>query len=168
MNNITQENLHRTAKYFMDTGRAETPEQALGVLKNFGLYIAVGPEVSTSREHQVALLTLVNVARRTFLGGVHVIQAPKSPSLVPLSRGSSVYEAVTYLGGKNVKRRRRDWPLALIGSADPPDTTAPCWQVTWEGWRGGVVPISDGRRLKECRSGGLAPALAAATSIGVG
>ena len=163
MNNITQENLHRTAKYFMDTGRAETPEQALGLLQNFGLYIAVGPEVSTSREHQVALLTLVNVARRTFLGGVHVIDAPNSPSLVPLTKASSVYEAVTLLGGKNVTRRRRDWPVALIGNSDPPNNAAPCWRVTWEGWRGGVVPITDGRRLKECGSGGLAPALAAAT-----
>src|ERR1051325_8380938 len=141
MNNITQENLRRTAKYFMDTGRAETPEQALGLLQNFGLYISVGPEVSTSREHQVALLTLVNVARRTFLGGVHVIQAPNSPTLVPLSRGSSVYEAVTFLGGENVKRRRRDWPVALIGSANPPDNTAPCWPVTWGGRGGGAASL---------------------------
>jgi hypothetical protein len=163
VNNITQENLHRTAKYFMDTGRAETPEQALGLLQTFGLYIEVGPEVSTSREHQVALLTLVNVARRTFLGGVHVIHAPNSPLLVPLTKASSVCEAVTLLGGKNVKRRGKDWPVALIGNADLPNNTTPCWRVTWEGWRGGVVPITDGRRLKECGSGGLAPALAAAT-----
>jgi hypothetical protein len=163
MNNVTQENLHRTAKYFMDTGRAESPAQALALLQKFGLCIEVGPEVRTSREHQVALLTLVNVARRTLLGGVHVINAPKAPLLVPLANASSVYQAVVLLGGTNTKRLRKSWPVALIGDVEPGDIAAPCWRVTWEGWRGGVVPLGDGRRLTECSSAGLAPALAAAT-----
>ncbi|HYJ89300.1 MAG TPA: hypothetical protein VEW46_24770, partial [Pyrinomonadaceae bacterium] len=163
MNNVTQEDLHRTAKYFMDTGRAESPAQALALLQKFGLSIEVGPEVRTSRDHQVALLTLVNVARRTFLGGVHVINAPKSPLLVPLANASSVYQAVALLGGTNTKRLRKSWPVALIGDVEPCDIAAPCWRVTWEGWRGGVVPVGDGRRLNECSSAGLAPALSAAT-----
>ena len=157
MNNVTQENLHRTAKYFMDTGRVESPEQALALLKKFGLYIEVGPEVSTSREHQVALLTLVNVARRTFLGGVHVINAPEAPLLVPLANASTVYHAVALLGGTNAKVRRENWPVALIGDAEPGNIAAPCWRVTWEGWRAGVIPLGDGRRLRERGSAGLAP-----------
>lgn len=159
---VTHETLHRSAKYFMDTGRAASHEQALDLLRSFGLYIEAGPEVATSRDHQVALLTLVNAARRTFLGGVHVIGAPRSPLLAPLANAQTVDRAVMSLGGHTVTQRHRDWPIALIGSTDSASEEVPCWQVTWDGWRGGVVPVRDGRRLAERPSGGLAPAVAAA------
>jgi hypothetical protein len=159
---VTHETLHRTAKYFMDSGRASSHEQALSILHGFGLYIEAGPEVATSRDHQVALLTLVNIARRTFLGGVHVVGATRSPLLVPLANAETVDRAVMLLGGKTVRRRLRDWPTALIGSVNARSIAEPSWRVTWDGWRGGVVPVRDGRHLQERSSGGLAPALAAA------
>jgi hypothetical protein len=159
---ITHENLHRTAKYFMDTGRAASHEEAIDLLHGFGLHIQAGPEVAGSRDHQIALLTLINLARRTFLGGVHVVGAPKSPLLAPLAGSATVQHAVIALGGKIVKRRRRNWPVALIGSGNIDPVATPSWHVTWDGWRGGVVPARDGRRLAERPSGGLAPALAAA------
>ena len=81
---VTADTLHRTAKYFMDTGRAATHAQAMGILHEFGLRIEVGPEVETSRDHQIALLTLVNAARRTFLGGIHVTGALLSRCLYHL------------------------------------------------------------------------------------
>jgi hypothetical protein len=160
---VTHETLHRTAKFFMDTGRVGSHEEAMGMLQGFGLCIEVGPEAATSRDHQVALLTLVNAAHRTFLGGVHVIGAPNSALLVPLTDAATVSGAVASLGGTMVARRNEDWPIALIGSADIGTSATPCWRVTWNGWRGGVVPTCDGRRLAEGPSGGLAPALAAAT-----
>ena len=61
---VTHETLHRTAKYFMDSGRAASHEDAMDLLRDFGLYIEVGPEVATSRDHQIALLTLVGYAMR--------------------------------------------------------------------------------------------------------
>jgi hypothetical protein len=146
----------------MDTGRAASHEQALDTLRGFGLYIEAGPEVATSRDHQVALLTLVNTARRTFLGGVHVIGAPRSPLLAPLAHAQTVDRAVTCLGGHTVNQRHQEWPIALIGNTDSTSEGVPCWRVTWDGWRGGVVPVRDGRRLAERPSGGLAPAMAAA------
>ena len=66
MDNVIDEtSLHRTAKYFMDSGRAQTHEEAMGLLKQFGLTIHVGDEIENSVDHQTALLTLINVARRT-------------------------------------------------------------------------------------------------------
>lgn len=159
---VTHETLHRTAKFFMDSGRVGSHEEAMDMLKGFGLCIEVGPEVATSRDHQVALLTLVNAARRSFLGGVHVVGAPSSPLLVPLADAGTVDRAVASLGGTIVARRKKDWPVALIGSVDIGSNAMPCWRVTWNGWRGGVVPLRDARRLAEKPSGGLAPALAAA------
>ena len=46
--NVTPDTLHRTAKYFMDTGRAASHQDALGILRKFGLLIRVGGEVSVS------------------------------------------------------------------------------------------------------------------------
>src|SRR5262245_44361395 len=100
----------------MDSGRAASHEEAMGVLRGFGLYIEAGPEVAASRDHQIALLTLVNLARRTFLGGVHVAGVPKAPLLAPLAEAATVDHAVARLGGKIVTRCRKDWPAALIGS----------------------------------------------------
>ncbi len=71
--------LHRTAKYFMDSGRAQTAEEAMDLLKSYGLTIAVGPEIHTSPAAQIALLTLVNLGRRTFLGGVEVVGLESAP-----------------------------------------------------------------------------------------
>jgi hypothetical protein len=160
---VTHETLHRTAKYFMDNGRSASHDDAIGLLHGFGLYVVAGREVATSRDHQVALLTLINAARRTFLGGVHVIGTPSAPLLAPLANAKTVEHAITLLGGKSVERRDRDWPVALIGGGNNDSRNATGWRITWDGWRGGVVPIRDGRRLSECPSAGLAPALAAAT-----
>jgi hypothetical protein len=72
---IDHTRLHRTAKYFMDSGRAATHDDAMGILRGFGASIHVGPEAAASIPHQIALLTLVNLARRTLLGGVEVLGA---------------------------------------------------------------------------------------------
>ena len=161
MHDITQENLHRTAKYFMDTGRANSAEEALEMLKKFGVSIIAGAEVASSRDHQIALLSLVNIARRTFLGGIHVVNAPRSTLLVPLANSTTVADAVSELGGINVGSITETWPAAFIGRGEVPHSQ-PSWRVTWQGWRGGAVPMKDGRRLQETASVGIAPALAAA------
>lgn len=139
---VTHETLHRTAKYFMDNGRAASHDHAMALLHGFGLYVVAGPEVATSRDHQVALLTLINAARRTFLGGVHVIGTPSAPLLAPLADAKTVEHAITRLGGMSVERRNRDWPVALIGGDDNDFANTAGWRITWDGWRGGVVPFA--------------------------
>lgn len=156
-------NLHRTAKYFMDSGRAGSHEAAVDLLRTFGLTVHVGDDVGRSRHHQTALLTLVNVARRTFLGGVEVVGPCDAPSLTMLAPDRTIADAVQELGGRVVRRARPDWPAAVIGDAKPPQEAAVCWQLTWQGWSGGVVPHRAGpRRLEERDAFSIAPALAAA------
>jgi len=159
---IDQGGLHRTAKYFMDSGRAETHEDAIALLKQFGLTIHVGQELSHSIDHQVALLTLVNVARRTLLGGIEVVGLPDAICRTPLAPGQSLIDAVRELGGIPVTDFRPDWPSALIGDAETLAPTLPSWRLTWEGWRGGVIPRREHRRLSERITVPLVPALAAA------
>jgi hypothetical protein len=161
--NVTADTLHRTAKYFMDSGRAESHGEAMQLLGEFGIHIEVGEEARTSRNHQIAVLTLINVARRTFLGGVEIHGVRRGPLLVPLADTKCFGEAVEELGGRIVERPRPEWPSALIGTASESCCAKPSWQVTWDGWRGGVVPAKgDIRRLQERSLCSLAPAVAAA------
>lgn len=50
---VDSSTLHRGAKYFMDSGRAATHEEAMALLQSFGLTIHVGPAIAASREEQV-------------------------------------------------------------------------------------------------------------------
>lgn len=159
---VDHETLHRTAKYFMDNGRAASHEEAMGFLERFGLTICVGGDIATSPPHQGALLTLVNNARRTLLGGIEVADLPDCASLTRLAPDQPLIQAVRRLGGMPVSTIRENWPSALIGDAEPVASSAPCWRVTWDGWRGGVIPVRTGQRLGEHGGIGLAPALAAA------
>jgi hypothetical protein len=161
-NTIDHTNLHRTAKYFMDNGRAETPEDAVELLRGFGLTVLVGPEILHSSDHQTALLSLVNTARRTFLGGVEVVGLRDAASVSPLMPGCSLVEAVRGLGGTVASIVRPEWPCAVIGEASPTDGVAATWRLTWERWRGGVVPLGRAMPLRESNSMAVAPLLAAA------
>jgi hypothetical protein len=160
---VDHETLHRTAKYFMDSGRAASHEAAMDLLAQFGLTICVGRGIAHSAHQQTALLTLVNTARRTLLGGTEVSGLPDCASLTRLAPGRSLIEAVRALGGVPVSIIRAAWPAALIGDGDAISVAAPCWRLTWEGWRGGVIPARRGKRLGEADAITLAPALAAAS-----
>ncbi|MBP2157488.1 MULTISPECIES: hypothetical protein [Asticcacaulis] len=153
--------LHRTAKYFMDSGRVRTTEEAMDLLKSFGLTIVCGPEIRASPAAQIALLTLVNLARRTFLAGVEIVGLEDVPVLTQLSLELDLVAAVSKLGGRAVQKARPAWPFAIIGSADMQPTELPAWRMTWQGWRAGVVPIRDAWAMTDDESMPLAPALAA-------
>jgi hypothetical protein len=154
--------LHRAAKYFMDSGKAPTHDAAMHLLERFGLTIHLGAEVARSLEHQTALLTLVNTARRTLLGGIEIFGLRDGPCLTPLAPNRTLSAAIGELGGRLVPEPRTDWPSAIIGNPDIAHPGLPCWRVTWEGWRGGVFPIGHGGLLAENGAMPLAPALGAA------
>jgi hypothetical protein len=156
------ENLHRTAKYFMDNGRAARPEDAVALIASFGLSIVVGDEIATSPLHQIALLTLVNTTRRTFHAGIEVVGIPHCQTLVPLAQSETLADAVRELGGVPVSVARAEWPCAVIGGAPVDTAVKPAWQLTWQGWRAGIMPTARAKRLGEGRAMPLAPALAAA------
>ncbi|HLZ06644.1 MAG TPA: hypothetical protein VKR55_31430 [Bradyrhizobium sp.] len=160
---IDHTRLHRTAKYFMDSGRAATHDDAMRILRGFGASIRVGPELATSIAHQVALLTLVNLARRTLLGGVEVLGVPDAPLLVPLARARRLANAVLALGGTLATTGNPLWPIAQIGTVSPLASVT-AWQLTWQGWRGGVVPRHDTRRLSDDAVNPLAAVMAAAAA----
>ncbi|MBV8686882.1 MAG: thiamine biosynthesis protein ThiF [Alphaproteobacteria bacterium] len=162
MRAIDHTTLHRTAKYFMDSGRAESPEEALRLLQSFGLAIMVSAAAAASYEGQVALLTLVNLARRTFLAGVEVVNLPDVARIAPLADAATLQGAVIELGGQVTQSRHGQWPLAVIGDDSAFPATGTGWRLVWEGWRAGVVPLREKPLPFMSPAMELAPAMAAA------
>lgn len=159
---IDHTKLHRGAKIFMDSGRTATYEDALSLLGKFGLTIVVGADIARSVACQTALLSLINVARRTFLGGIDVIGLSDCASKTALTSRERLIDAVIELGGNIVTEARPEWPTALIGDGAAYSPGPPCWKLTWDGWRGGVIPANSGDQLADDEAMPLAPILSAA------
>lgn len=137
---------NRLAKLDLDIGEAVDPEAAMARLMSYSAHVAVGPEIVQSVAHQIALLTFVNIASRFALGGVTVSGLGDVPLLAPWL-GLDLKSAVTALGG-NVRSKASKAPIVIIGSALSPRPEQGC-QITFEGWRGGIVPLGH-PRLNEC------------------
>lgn len=153
--------LHRTAKFFMDSGQAETAEDALAILGGFGLSIQITPDVAATRNGQIALLTLVNLCRRTFLGGVEVVDCPSVPIITSLSTATELPQAVRELGGMTVNDTSPSRPIVTIGLV-PADNARAAWRLTWDGWRGGVLAGANADAPTSEDALPLGPAVAAA------
>lgn len=145
------DSLNRSVKLAMDSGEAATPEEALGLFRQYRLRINVGPDIAQSPTKQAALLTAVNVGRRCFLGGVEVAGCPDAALLIPWRRCGTVKEAVTGLQGALASTGSSDAPTIIIGDAPPAHQADFALRVTYDGWRAGVVPEDDGRRLAEAQ-----------------
>jgi len=161
--NIDASTLHRGAKYFMDSGRAQSHDEAMALLEQFGLAIHVGEGIASSAAKQIALLTLINLARRTFLAGVAVVGLPaEAKNLTRLATTSSLSDAVVAYGGTITSRPDTTWPSAAIGVIDTTALSTPSWRLTWESWRGGVIPSREHSQLADDEAFALAPMVAAA------
>ncbi|WP_052699424.1 hypothetical protein [Hyphomicrobium sp. 99] len=163
---IDHEHMHRTAKLFMDNGKAATQDEAIEMLAGFGLGVRISEKAQQTRNGQIALLTLVNAARRTFLGGIEVADLIDAPLLLPLAEAPSVREAVQELGGKLVSSLSPSLPLALIGDVEHAGPGLPAWHLLWSGWCGGVIPARNGSALCDDGAMPLAPVIAACACIG--
>lgn len=157
--------LHRSVKMALDTGEATSVQDAYALFGEYRLVVAVGADVERSGTLQVALLTIVNTARRCFLGGVEVVGRIDVPLRVPWNGLATLAEAVQDLGGIITGNPNPNAPLVVVGDAG---AVAGARQfevrVTFQGWAAGVVPLKTEMRLPESReftpSGVLAGALA--------
>lgn len=157
------ESLNRSAKLFIDSGLAATVEEAMELLKGFRMHIVIGDSAARRATHQAALLTALNCARRTFLGGVTVSGALDVRLVLPIVPGETVADAVRYLLGRIVDEPPKDVPLVAIGTSVP--TGGFGVRVTFEGWRAGVVP---GAVEPLAETGNFAPSGVLAGALGVG
>lgn len=141
--------LHRSIKLAIDSGEVETLEEAQTLFAGYRLLICVGPDIALSATKQAMLLTIINTARRCFLGGAEVIGCPPSPLLIPWRSCRTLEEAILDLQGSLADRAAASGiPQIVIGDAayHAEEFTI---RPTYDGWLGGVTPIEDTARLNE-------------------
>jgi hypothetical protein len=143
-----RDGLNRVAKLALDDGSAADLETAVANLHGHRIGVLAGPEVLVSAPHQAALLTVVNVARRFALGGVTVEGDLDAPLLVMGDRGRSLREEVEAQGGRP-GTVPADAPSVVVGRSVR--TPGKGVAVTFEGWRGGVVPLTAPRLAEVTR-----------------
>lgn len=157
---------HRGVKMAIDAGEVDTVEQGVALFQQYRLGVRVGTEVAHSLAHQVALLTIVNTARRAMLGGVQVCGDLTCPLLAPLpGNHETVAEAVKALQGEIVEAIEDGRHCLLLGDAlqSPQDQLA--LTVSFDGWRGGAWPYDALQRLPEASDSVLSAILAAGMGV---
>ena len=134
------ERLHRLVKHAIDSGAANSVNEAEQMFRGYRLRIEIAPSAANSPVDQVALLTAVAVGRRAFLGGVRVVGDLDARLAVPLPLGRTLRDAVVALGG-GVSGTRRSEPTILIGQGRADEREGFCIRAMAGGWRGGIAPI---------------------------
>lgn len=136
------DDLNRSAKLFIDRASVASVDEALERLGDFRMHLHVDGSAASGPVHQAALLTALNCGRRTFLGGLTVSGSLDVPLKRAVTPGATLREAVAYLGGAVVEDIPEEVPLVCFG--EPPATLEPrafAMRATFDGWRGGVVPL---------------------------
>lgn len=137
----------RTQKLAVDSGEAKTWSEADALFKGYRLQVLCGPRLLTSATLQAALLTIVNTATRCFLGGVQVYGCPDCELGVQWESHRSLHRAVESLGGQISIGIDPGLPSIQL------DSNLECQgfsvRLTFDGWRGGVVPSGSEQRLAE-------------------
>ena len=159
------ESLSRLVKLDIDLGRAATVEEAYQTFAQYRATIVLSDSAAHSAEHQSCLLTLLVLASKCFLGGISICGELNVPLLTPLPYGTTLRDAVTFLGARVVPSIHPSNPIVVLG--DIPTRMLPprAIRCTFEGWRGGIVPVASNQPLPETSAIGPAITLSAALAI---
>lgn len=155
--------LHRLIKHAIDSGVAESFDEAEAMFRKYRLRVELDSTVAEDTVQQAVLLTTVALARRVFLGGVIVVGCLNSRLLVPMPLGQTLGDAVRALGG--VSQAESDsLPTIVIGGSAAAKREGFCIRTAVAGWRGGILPIhselTPGAKSAMPLAGMLAAALA--------
>jgi hypothetical protein len=131
--------LNRTLKLEIDSGRAQSREEAAEIVRSYRLQIDIGPSMNASRARQAALLTAINTARRAFIGGVSVRVHDNPVLTTPWAQGKRLRDAVIALGGTIVDALDEQTITIVIGDTPKPPSETVLLHPTFHGWSGGVV-----------------------------
>lgn len=156
-----EQSLHRLIKMALDNGTASTVAEARSMFDGYALNIVLDGRAASKSEHQIALLTAVALARRVFLGGVHV-SGPLDTHLAPnLALRGTIGSAVSRLGATLVAGGKR--PTISIADGPVPRSADFHARPVYVGWRGATVPGDDATISESAMP--LAPLLGAALAV---
>lgn len=150
--------LARLAKILVDREGIPYPE-AEARLQALTLEIIVGPE-TRSATAQTAILTAVNLARRSFVGGVRLVGSVNGPLNTPLPLpGVTLAAAAAGLGAREFAGPALQRLSIGAAKTDDPETIG----LWWNGWRAGAGVGAQGPWLGDNPLAGIA-----AAALGVG
>ncbi|WP_186307835.1 thiamine biosynthesis protein ThiF [Paraburkholderia sp. BCC1884] len=134
------DSLNRTVKQLVDSGRASTFEEAERIFGGYKLHVHLAPETASQRSAQIALLTIIQLGKRTFLGGVEVSGTLDVPLEKGLGLEESLAAAVSSAGG--LPSAGSSLPTIEIG---PPAPRAASFHIRLltAGWRAGIAAIDE-------------------------
>ena len=159
------ESLNRLVKLDVDLGRAATVEEAYQTFAQYQATIVVSSSAVRSAEHQSCLLTFLVLASKCFLGGISICGDLNVPLLTPLPFGSTLRDAVTFLGARLVPSIGPGSPIVVFGDVPAKLLPSTAIRCTFEGWRGGIVPVASNQPLPETNAIGPAITLSAALAV---
>ena len=133
--------LHRSIKLALDSGEASSYEMAHQIFSQYQVALEIGPNVAQSATLQAAVLTVVNVARRCFLGGVNVSGYTDFPLTTPGWRGERLSTAIARHGGLFTSSTPSNVPRIIIGNELPGVIRSGiAIRGTFDGWLAAVAP----------------------------
>ena len=159
------DNLHRLVKLALDSGEVATVSEGYELFRTYRVGITVSNDEVSSAASQAAILTMVNIARRSLLGGVYVAGNLGVPLCVKFPGSRTLEEAVKAIGGQVVLRLPDDIPLLAVGEPETNSNHAVQLKVQFSGWRGGVFPVDQVSLSPE--SATIAPAAIMAGAIAI-
>lgn len=113
------ESLNRTMKLALDEGRAASYADAERLFRTFKLRIAVGCGITTSPAAEAAVLTLLNAARKTFLGGVELVGDLQERCTMAWFRGQTLAEVADTFGVLHRRDGTDSDAATIVVGADP-------------------------------------------------
>ena len=162
---VDGDSLHRLMKQALDNGTVTSVEDAKRMFLGYKLSVVISEEQASDPIHQMALLTVVALASRVFLGGVCVIGPMEAPMVNGLAFGSSLGEAVCGQGGQITDQADAADPLVVIGGDTLPSRSGFAVRTVINGWCGGVVPVHAQLDLPQTYQMPLAASLSAALAV---
>ena len=154
---VNGDSLHRLMKQALDSGTVESVEAAERLFEGYRLSVAIDPADAENPAHQAALLTVVALASRVFLGGVSVSGVPNTPLLMGQPGNNSLTDEIIQQGGV-IASGLDEHPVIFVGGGARPKRDGFALRTQAAGWRGGIVPAHS-----EFEITGKAPIATAAT-----
>lgn len=165
MNQPLPTDLSRIDKLLLDRDGV-SPEQSRAARASCVPAIAAGADVASSEMLQVALLTAVNLAHKSFSALVPVLapqQVWDAKPKTPLAANLTLREELLAIGATPVDAIEGSAPVLVLGDAHAQGRAL---RVTFDGWRVGVGPAATMARMPERHLCALAAVAAAAVAVG--
>lgn len=136
--NAHPDSIHRTVKMLLDTGMPL--DQAYAKFMGYRLCVGVDKATMETTAGQTCLLTIVELSRRVFLGGVFIVGNTAVRTRTALACADTLDEALRELGVHFEDTVPANVPFISVGNADCANADGFAIRPVFQGWRAGIVP----------------------------